>query len=379
MEIQRCPECGQRLQRNYCDICMKRVPFRGKSVRVHLDPWDTSSAHSAEKDHECVSFDVPAQKKQPVSVSFSKPRRKSSGNKFQSARIAVILVVALSLLGPLFGLVEEFIGTDPMPDYNYEAVETDAEIPQISATQLYNDGQIQIMADYACLYYDDYALAFTIQNESDRDVVVCTDLLSVNGYMVDCGLYADVIGRGSQQFMMPLVSYELEEVGITDVAEIAFSLDIYDAQNYETIAVTDTITLRTDIAEGFVQSVDDSGWEMHRDENLRMVCQGAEIYEYGDGNLQLYMENLSAENLGVTIDGIWINGEAVSGFMWDMLRPETRAVDTMYFYDLEELEITELSQITDIYMEYTVETYEEDMIVDTSYHAVSFNPNDLPG
>ena len=27
MNVQRCPECGQRLNTNYCDICMKKVPF----------------------------------------------------------------------------------------------------------------------------------------------------------------------------------------------------------------------------------------------------------------------------------------------------------------------------------------------------------------
>lgn len=127
-----------------------------------------------------------------------------------------------------------------------------------------------------------------------------------------------------------------------------------------------------------MQTVDDSGWEMHRDENLRIVYQGAEIYEYGDGNLQFYLENLSAERVSVTVDVIYINGEPVSGFMWDVLRPETRAVDRLYIYDLEELDITELSQINEIYIEYMVEYYSDDEIVDTVYCSTLFNPNDLP-
>ena len=56
MAIQRCPECGQRLKTNYCDICMRKVPFAGKRTKAVLDPWEYSSAHREEKGHQCVSF-----------------------------------------------------------------------------------------------------------------------------------------------------------------------------------------------------------------------------------------------------------------------------------------------------------------------------------
>ena len=377
MEIQRCPECGQRLKSNYCDICMKKVPFRGKQANQYTDPWDASSAHRSEKGHECVSFDAEQPKAKPVKT-IPRPKKKTPA-KPQTAKGVAITVALLSLLPAVFGILENVtdIGAAPEPEYNYEAY-VEADVPQIAPTELYNDGEIQITVGSAGEYYGEYAVSVMIENDSDRDVTVCTDLLSVNGYMVDSGLYADVEAHESQQTFMQILSYDLEDNGITDIAEIAFCLDIYDAKDYETIAFTDPITLKTDIAEGFVQTVDDSGWEMHRDENLRIVYQGAEIYEYGDGNLQFYLENLSAERVSVTVDVIYINGEPVSGFMWDVLRPETRAVDRLYIYDLEELDITELSQINEIYIEYMVEYYSDDEIVDTVYCSTLFNPNDLP-
>ena len=68
MSVRRCPECGNRLTSNYCDICMRRVPFAGLRSGRDLDPWDYSSAHREEEDHECVSFDTPkpASHKKPV-------------------------------------------------------------------------------------------------------------------------------------------------------------------------------------------------------------------------------------------------------------------------------------------------------------------------
>ena len=379
MEIQRCPECGQRLETNYCDICMKKVPFRGQKIKRRADPWDTSSAHRSEKDHECVSFDMEQPKAKPVKKVTFPPKK--TAVKPQKAKTVAIVVAVLALLPTFFGILEEV--TDeltvaaPEPEYNYEAFAV-GEVPQITPMTLYNDGEIQVSVGSAGTYYGEYALSVMAQNDSDRDVIVSTDLLSVNGYMVDCSLYADVPARESQQAFLQLDSYALEPAGITDIAEISFYLDIYDSQTYEDIAVTELITLETDIADGFTQTVDDSGWEMHPDDSLRIVYRGATVSSYGECDLQFYLENRSDEIVSVSTEGIWINGEEVPGFLWDILRPETRAVDSLCIYDLEELEITQLEQINEIYIEYMVEYYQGDQIVDTVYCSALFNPNALP-
>lgn len=381
MDVQRCPECGGRITTNYCDVCMRKVPFRGVGIRRHKDPWDTSSAHREEGGHECVSFDDPRQpekKKRPVQVSFPRPKQKAKDKPTQKAKIvSVIVALAVSLLPALFGILDEISSAEPEPEYNMEAY-VEAGVPQIIPTELYDDGEIQITAGSSGEYYGDYAVSVMIQNDSHRDVTVATDLLSVNSYMANCGLYADVPSGESQQAFLQLDSYDLENAGITEVAEIAFCLNIYDSETYDDIAATELITLKTDIADGFVQTVDDSGWQMHIDENLRMVYQGAEVSSYGDCDLRLYLENLTDENASVTTTLIKVNGEEVSGFLWDILRPGTRTMDSIYIYELEELDITQLSQITEVYLEYTVETYDGDVITDTVYCTTLFNPNDLP-
>lgn len=377
MEVQRCPECGNRLTTNYCDVCMKKVPFRGAALRRHKDPWDTSSAHREEDGHECVSFDTEQPKIKPVkTVTFPK---KKTNVKTQKAKAVAIVVAMLSLLPAIFGILEDVtdIGAAPEPEYYYEAFVT-GEVPQITPMELYNDGEIQVTVGSAGTYYGEYALSVMVQNDTKQDVIVSTDLLSVNGYMVDCSLYADVPAGESQQVFLQLDSYALAPAGITDIAEISFYLDIYDSQTYEDIAVTELITLETDIADGFVQAVDDSGWEMHVDDSLRIVYRGATVSSYGECDLQFYLENLSDEIVSVSTEGIWINGEEVPGFLWDILRPETRAVDSLCAYDLEELEITQLEQINEIYIEYMVEYYSDDEIVDTVYCSTLFNPNALP-
>ena len=377
MEVQRCPECGGRITTNYCDVCMKKVPFRGTVLRRHKDPWDTSSAHREEQNHECVSFDTQQPKVKPIkTVTFPRGKKKAPTKKAQAV---AIVVAVLSLLPAIFGIFEDAVdlGAAPEPEYNYEAFVT-GEVPQITPMELYNDNEIQVTVASAGTYYGEYALSVMVQNDTKQDVIVSTDLLSVNGYMVDCSLYADVPAGESQQAFLQLDSYALAPAGITDIAEIAFYLDIYDSQTYEDIAVTELITLETDIADGFTQAVDDSGWEMHRDDSLRIVYRGATVSPYGECDLQFYLENLSDAQISVSTTLLQVNGQDAPGFLWDILRPETRAVDSLWIYDLEELDITQLEQINEIYIEYMVEYYQNDVIVDATYCSVLFNPNALP-
>lgn len=383
MDVQRCPECGGRITTNYCDICMKKVPFRGVGVRRSKDPWDSSSAHREEAGHECVSFDYPEQKAKPKvkpikTISVSVKKKAAETKKVNRAKAVAIAIAVMSVISFLFSVIDEVAEPAPEPEYNYEAYVVEKDIPQITPTELYNDGEIVITADSAGTYYDDYTIALGIQNNSDRDVSVNTQLLSVNGYMMNYGFSTHISAGESRQDLLQLYAYDLKPAGITRVAEIAFYLDLYDSETYDSIATTELITLETDIAENFQQPIDDLGWEMHADDNLRVVYKGSELSAYGDCDLHLYLENLSDEMVSLTTDGVWVNGREVEGFLWEILRPGTRAVDSIYIYGLEELEITQFSQITEVYIEYTVDTYRDDQIVDTVYCSCLFNPNALP-
>ena len=396
MYEQRCPECGNRLNTNYCDICLMKVPYRGKKMKRYKDPWESSSAHREEKGHECVTFGDTRKSRAGSSahreeaghecVSFDIPEKRSPAQKKRKVPSAtkvksiVAAIALLSILPTLFGILEDVVShpeTELEPEYNYEAFVV-GEVPQITPAELYDDGQIRITTGGAGEYYDDYALSVMIQNDSQQDVSVMSGLLSVNGYMVDCGLYADVAAGETQQAFLQLESYELELAGITQVAEITFRLEIYDAQTYENIGLSELITLETDIADGFVQPVDDSGWEMHIDPNLRVVYQGAEVSSFGDCDLMMYMENLSENEVAFSVERVTVNGREVSGFAWNYLLPGTRTVSSLYLYELEELDITQLSDITEIYLEYTVETTSDGELVDMVYCTTLFNPNALP-
>ena len=369
MKIQRCPECGIRLKSSYCDICMKRVPFAGVGAKETRDPWDGSSAHRDE-GHACIRFDIPEKKQKAARPA------KTAKVSTQKVKISAIVLAMISLLSTLFGAIGDMIPDEP--DHSYEEVieagETGAEnVPAIEPVELYNDGAIIVTADFAALYYDDYTVFMTVINESDTDIIVGTDLLSVNGYMHPSSLYAEADAGETVQESLQLYTWELEQAGIEAVAQIAFHLMISDQQDYSDIARTERITIETDIADSYEQPQFMDGWELYRDEDLAVRLVSTALYS-SDCELLLHMENLSNQTIGVSVPDAMINGKPVDGSFWTMLGPGTKALATVYLYDAENASLDQFEEISlDLHLEYMQDGY----VDSTRITNITFNPNTL--
>lgn len=382
MQVHRCPECGNRLTTNYCDICMRKVPFAGAKPRKNRDPWDYSSAHREEDGHKCITFDAPVTTGRKQSFTgtkqtFTRTRQKAEQKgKAKKVTVVVVILAILSVITSVFEMVESAI--EPEPDYSYEEVAPEsADVPGVEARELYNSNGIRVTLDSAGLYYDDYALFFTIENQSEQDINVNTQLLSVNSYMLNSMLYEEVKEGESVQAYLPIYSYELEQANIHKIAEIGFVLDIFDAEKYATIATTELITVHTDAAKDYEVTVDDSGMELYNDGSLRIMAQSAELSGYGDGQVKLYMENRSGSIASVSTPKISLNGQEVSGGVWISLRPDTRAITEIYFYEFEQLDITQMDQIKEISLDLHIGYLEDGDVVQTVKETIAFDPGNL--
>ena len=384
MNVQRCPECGQRLNTNYCDICMKKVPFGGVKLANRRDPWesrDGSSAHRMEKNHECISFEKTETK------SFRMPvKKQNSANRKKAAPGLGILLAVLSLLPALFGLFEEAVDSVavPEPEYNiYEgfvlAGDPGAEdVPSVIAGEIYNANGIRITADDAGLSYGDYTVLMTIYNDTEQDISVSMDLVSVNGYVMPFGVYQDVRAGESAQTYLTLYGYELEKTPIVQVAEVVFSLEIYEENSFENLVMGELVAIKTEYDGNAEPAVNISGLELYSDGSLSVILRDVYMYDYGDCELNLYMENLSGSTVNVYSGEIMVNGEAVSGYISKTLRPDTRAIDNGYIHELDErvgLDIEELSQIEEITIDLYVDYMDGWDIVETISEKITFDPS----
>ena len=377
MQIQRCPECGIRLKTNYCDVCMKRVPFKGVPEKRTFQHHEGSSAHRTERGHECVSFDTPEKKKKTFT-----PKSGNAQTAKKTVKLSAIILAVLTLIPTLFGIVEDF--TTSEPDISYEefiqAGESGAEnVPNIAPTVLYTDGEVTVSADYAGLYFDDYTIFLTIDNKSDRDLIINTASVSVNGYMLESGLYQEVRAGNTDQAFLQLYTYELNKADIDEVAWVEFRLDLFDADSYEDYAITDLITLKTDAMATYEAPIPPSGWEVYRDEKIAIDLISTGVY-YGDCELQLYIENLSGQEVSVYAPTTLVNGQEATGSLWCSLRPDTRAVSTVYLYSVYDEDgegITGLDQIDEINMDLHIEFMEDWNVEETINETITIKPNEL--
>lgn len=380
MNVQRCPECGGRLHTNYCDICMRRVPFGGIKRETQRDPWenrDGSSAHRREKDHECIRFE-------DKKTTFVKPQRKSAVGNKKGASVIAIVVAVFSLLPALFNLAEETIFI-PAPEPEYQMLEgfvaagdPGAEnVPGVIAGEIYNANGIRITADSAGLSYGDYTIFLTIYNETDKKISVNFDLVSVNGYMVSFGLYQDVKAGKSEETYLTFYNGELAETGIEQIADVTFVMDVYDEDTYEDIVIGELLTIQTDYTGTAEPAVDISGLELYTDGDFRVVLTDVTLLGYDDCELTLYAENNSGDQVNIYCEQMWINGETVQGYYSKTLRADTRAIDRVYLYELEEMNIEDLSDVEDISLELYVEHMDGWDILESKRETVIFAPNQI--
>ena len=82
-----------------------------------------------------------------------------------------------------------------------------------------------------------------IENNSDKNIIVSTDNLSVNGYMVNGYLYSTVMSNKKAIETVILSSTDLEDNDIESIEDLALSFDIINADTWMNIFSTDEITV----------------------------------------------------------------------------------------------------------------------------------------
>ena len=206
MKDVRCPDCGYRLKSNQCPICLKRVPFAGVKTQ------QTQPRQSLpEKPRKQFHIPIDLEKMKKAAKTKKKPKA--------TAVIGIVLV----LISVISSIMESCDGSDSYtPEYDYDAyvaagVGEAAGVPEIAPQYIYDNNGLSICVDGMGLYYGDYTIPVTVVNESDRDVTIRSEELSVNGFMLPgINLFCSVESGEEAQSFLILNDYELEEAGIRE-------------------------------------------------------------------------------------------------------------------------------------------------------------------
>lgn len=126
---------------------------------------------------------------------------------------------------------------------NYENMDT---TPDDAGQELYNEDGIRIVGKY--VDEDSFwgsAVLLYMENNSGRDVIISSEDLSVNGYMITSLLSSHVNDGKKCIDEITLFSESLEENNIESIDEIELRFEILDPDTYETITSTEMITFKT--------------------------------------------------------------------------------------------------------------------------------------
>ena len=120
--------------------------------------------------------------------------------------------------------------------------EMDSEANDVG-TELLNQNGIRIVGKGVNDSLWGQGVLLYIENNSDKNIIVSTDNLSVNGYMVNGYLYSTIMSNKKAIETVILSSTDLEDNDIESIEDLALSFDIINADTWMNIFSTDEITV----------------------------------------------------------------------------------------------------------------------------------------
>lgn len=191
-------------------------------------------------------------------------------------------------------------------------------------------------------------ISVLVENNTDQNLLITTGDLSVNGYMMAySSLYANVSAGKKSNETITLTTSQLEQAGITTIAELQFYIQVQDAETWDELAVSELISLPTS-AYGYEQPIDDSGDVIYENGGIKIVCKGLKQDLIWDGTIIFHMANFSGQPVSIYAENVSVNGFMQDVGLWSDLRDATYLVDGMYLLDLSDLALESIDQVENI-------------------------------
>ena len=112
-----------------------------------------------------------------------------------------------------------------------------------SGEEIYNQNGIRVVAKSVNDDLFGMGIKFYLENNTDKAIIVNADNVSVNGYMMTDLFYSDLAPHSHAVDTLTLLGSELEDNHIDTITDDELSLQITDADYYQTIDSTAPITL----------------------------------------------------------------------------------------------------------------------------------------
>lgn len=217
------------------------------------------------------------------------------------------------------------------------------------------------------------SITLLLENDSGQNLTFQARNVSVNGYMVSSMFSSDVVSGKKANDSLTISSTDLQKAQISTIADIEFSLHIFNSESWADVIDTDPIRLTTSAAAGYNYTYDDSGDLAYDGNGVRIVVKGLSENDsiFGPGII-LYLENSGNKGVTVQTRDVSINGFMVSPMFSCDLPAGKHAINAITFMS-SDLESNSIEKISDVELSFHVFDMESwDTIVDTDTVTIHF-------
>lgn len=191
-------------------------------------------------------------------------------------------------------------------------------------------------------------LKIFIENDTDKDLTIQCRNSSVNGYMVETMISADVAAGKKANDAITFMSSDLELCGIETIADMEFAFHIFTTEDWDTYLDSDLVQVKTSAASTYSYTYDHPGTQVYEGKGVKLVAKGLNTEDslFGPG-LVLYIQNTGDKSVTVQARNASVNGFMVDTMFSQEIMPGKHAVSEITFMeaDLEENEITQIQDV----------------------------------
>ena len=327
--MKRCPCCG--------------APYDGKRCReCYYEPFTEEIAHGMHT-HEGEPLVIEHPEDRPIRRSvptrqkecrqYSGRRKKTSPKWLWPILIVTAFMVAQYVLTEF--ITEKVSSMSSLWSDDGDTWETEAVIRPEDfhhQTVLYDKDGILAVADWkdGDTYTDE--IPVYLRNDSDRDVMLMSNMDCVNGYMTEYSLFLGEVGAGQEEMTSIWIDdTDLKGGNIEKVGKISFRLQVTDDNEYSLLDTTSPITLYAD--RKFKRSVESGGTTVLEEAGITLAYTGSEGELCEDGTFCFRVENHSGRNIRLYTQEAYVNGEPADLFLFDELAPDAWGKCEMWLYD----------------------------------------------
>ncbi len=185
------------------------------------------------------------------------------------------------------------------------------------------------------------------ENNSDKDVVITTDAVIVNDYMISELGYIEVTAGNKANDEIELSTSDLKAAGIDNIGKIELYLHTYDPETYDILNESGCITIKTSDYESTDDENNISGMTLLDQDGVKIIAQYVDENSFWGTSVLMYVENNTDKNLIIEGDDFSVNGFMVSADYYEHVYAGKKCISPLDIYSssLEENGIESVDQI----------------------------------